>query len=541
MAIVFAQLTVREVERVAVGLPYHRFSYNAGADVVGGFNAQVDVFERADDEDGVGDVDGRRNGARSRRGHLKTNPQGVGHIGTRSAVGVGNARALALLGAVYKPFKLGRVAAALDVDGRYGNGFVFADGVASRTKLNVGMRRYVIYHRHHKGVGSGRVVLQRAAVRAVFGAVVRVEENGLDAVARFEREGGPQAVFAAYEVGNGAVVVVPLIYRCLAFVGRTHVVGYRVVGADFGARVGVDVYHHAVLLDNLNDDDVRVNLGRIGTEFVAGEAATDVAEVAQLGGFKYGVGGTRHIAAVDGPLILRVGTGVLHLGYKAGVDTTALGYHRGVFGREARTRDGDGGMNGIAHGNRYRVVGRAGLAARARTRYRDGKARGFGGTYKPVFLLAEGVGVEVLPHEGRVVLATEVEVCPLTRRKVFTQDGVVARVYFGFYLHLNRSRVVTTIGIYGGHLEFAFLPYRYRHRLLGFAAVQPLVGLNARAARRKGDGLRAAQYGVGSRNLAVGLEHRGHEGGVDVGVGRARVGGGYYATNGVVGFKTAEV
>ena len=150
-------------------------------------------------------------------------------------------------------------------------------------------RRYNRNHVHRQRVGGGRIVGQRAAVRAVFRAVVRVVEYRADAVALTERVIGPRAAGATVFGSDGAVVEIPLVNRRETLVSRTHVERYGVVGTNVGTRVRVDVNHHAVLLDEFDDDDVRPSFIHRRTRVVTGQTATDVAEVEQVGGVEDGV------------------------------------------------------------------------------------------------------------------------------------------------------------------------------------------------------------------------------------------------------------
>ena len=543
VVVVLADLTVGEVERVAVGLPYHGLFDNARAELTERFYGQFYVLQRTNHQEGIDNEYRRGNGARRRGGHLEADVDGVGRGGVPSRVHIAQGATFAARRTVDKPFKLGRVATAANVGRPHGDIFKVADGVASRTEVNSGVGRYIIHHVHHHGVGSGRVVGQRATVRTVFGRVVRVVENGLNLVARFERIFGPEATIAAFFKGHHLVVEIPLIYRRLAFVGRTHVEGYRVVGADVGARVGVNVYHHPVALDELNDDDVGVNFAGVYAGVVAGEAATDIAEVAQIFGGEDRVGGTRYVAAVDGPLIFRVGTAVGDGRLKGGLNAAALGYDRGVANGEARTIDGDGGRYRVANTNQNSVVANAGAAVGVRNINGEGVARGGVGAYKPVFhggLFAAAHFAPTVGVERAVADELEGEVCLGLREVALTQHGVALNVEFGYHLNKNGSRVKATILVLGFYFELALLPNAHTYALRGFAAVQPLVGYYIGAGGRKHHGFGAAGFVFAGRGGGVGELDVGLEVGRVVHLFGTRVVANHFATNRVARINSGE-
>ena len=350
----------------------------------------------------------------------------------------------------------------------------------------------------------------------------------------------PRAVFAAVQIGDGAVVQIPLVNRILTLVGRTHVEQYRIVGADVGTRIRVDVNHHAVLLDNLDDDDVRPYFIGRRTGFVARQAATDVAEVGQVGGRKDGVGGTGDIAAVNRPLVARMLAAILRFGNEAGFHVTAFGYHRGVGGRITYTVNRNLRRYGVTDMNRYRIVGRADRTVGARAAHGQRKARGGIGRYIPIFQVRGGIGMQIMPQEAVVVVALERQVRPLLRRGTLTNHGVVAERQFGFNLDFDRSRIETAVDVNRGYGVGLLMPYRHVHIGRRFAGVQPVVRYNARAGGLELNGLGAARKQFGSRYLGIRFLNGGIERGVDRAVFGAHIGAGHDATDGIARMEAVE-
>ena len=136
-ATVFVNLTVAEVEAVAVGLPYHGFFDNLGADIVGRIQRHFHFRQRTDDKDRVFVEYRRRRGARSRGRHLETYGQRVGLFGRRGIGGIFKRGARTFERAVDVPFKFGRITATLDVDGLHRDDLFLADRVAARTEIDV--------------------------------------------------------------------------------------------------------------------------------------------------------------------------------------------------------------------------------------------------------------------------------------------------------------------------------------------------------------------------------------------------------------------
>ena len=368
-------------------------------------------------------------------------------------------------------------------------------------------------------------------MRAVFRAVVRVVEYRADAVALTERVIGPRAAGATVFGSDGAVVEIPLVNRRETLVSRTHVERYGIVGTNVGTRVRVDVNHHAVLLDEFDDDDVRPSFIHRRTRVVTGQTATDVAEVEQVGGVEDGVGGTGDIAAVDRPLVARVRTAVFDFGYEAGFDTAAFRYHRGVAHGKAFTVNRNLRRYGVVNVNRYGVVRNADGCIISMGIDAQRIARCGVGLYEPIHHLGLLAGVQVGPEAGIDGRRRKGKVRPRSRVVTLTNQCVGTDIEVGFHPDFDGGRIETAVRVQGLNLIGGLFPYGDVDIGRRFVGVQPTVSHYIRTARLELYGFGSASEQLGGRNRRLRyIDGRSQFGRIRR-IGSARIGAGHRTAN----------
>ena len=115
IAPMLADITVVEIERVAVGLPYHRLFYNLRTEVVDRLYFQIDILKRTDNKERVF-VEFLRRGARRRGNHLEPDGDGVGRGGVPSGIHIAERGTRTAQLTIDVPFECGRIAATLHVN-----------------------------------------------------------------------------------------------------------------------------------------------------------------------------------------------------------------------------------------------------------------------------------------------------------------------------------------------------------------------------------------------------------------------------------------